>query len=238
MAAAASNVQSFSKGEMIFREGDLGNEMYIIRSGHVEVVRAMGDGEVVLEDMHENEFFGEMSLFGEPKRGAGVRATRPTELFVINRKLLEMQFRKIPDWLVTMIKTVAQRILSTGKGIKVQFPLGLQYSLLNIVQMLVEDIGQKEEKGMSLPLDTTRAEVVNILGADLDEIDFWLKKLDFTNLVKIKGSINRLMVPDAKRLEYYLIYLKAKKKGEVPKDLDPNVVSSFERITKLLSPRK
>ena len=35
-----------------------------------------------------------------------------------------MQFRKIPEWLVTMIKTVAQRILSTGKGIKVQYPLG------------------------------------------------------------------------------------------------------------------
>ena len=81
MAAAPSNVKSFSKGAMVFREGDLGDEMYIIRSGHVEVVRSMGDGEVVLEDMHENEFFGEMSLFGEPKRGVGVRATRPTELF-------------------------------------------------------------------------------------------------------------------------------------------------------------
>ena len=60
MAAASSNVQSFSKGELIYREGDLGNEMYIIRTGHVEVVRAMGDGEVVLDEMHENEFFGEM----------------------------------------------------------------------------------------------------------------------------------------------------------------------------------
>lgn len=235
MGSSPSGLQEFEMGDVIYREGDLGQELYIVRSGKVEIIRTMGDGDVLLDTIGENGFFGEMSLFGEPKRTTNARAVDDCQLLVINKRMLEAQFRQVPDWLVTMIKTIASRILTTGKGVKVQFDVSLEYSILNIINMLLADIGQPQDKGSGLPLDMVREEVVNILGVDEDNIDYWLKKLDFVNIVKIKGKQNMLLIPDEERFEKYVSYLYAKKMGGVmPPELDRQSISAFDRVVKLL----
>ena len=49
-------------GEYIFREGDLGTEMYIINEGKVEILNVVWDEEQVLAELEKGDFFGEMSV--------------------------------------------------------------------------------------------------------------------------------------------------------------------------------
>ncbi len=234
---ATKNTISYKAGTVIFSEGDLGNEMYIIKSGRVEIIREMGDGELVLANLVENEFFGEMALFGDSKRTATVRAVDDSELLVVNKNMLDAQFKKIPEWLVTMIKTIAQRILKTGKGVKINFPVNIEYSLLKSLILLLSEYGINEEKGRSINLTLARQEISNIIGISTDEVDGWLKKFNFVNLIKIVSSKNKILIPDEERLEKFLSYLlwKSPKRKAKEETIDKDLISSFDRIYKLLS---
>ena len=72
-------------GDIIFSEGDIGTDMYIIQSGTVELLKAIGSETRVLATLEKGDFFGEMSVLedvprigvgaGEDRRRAGAGST-------------------------------------------------------------------------------------------------------------------------------------------------------------------
>lgn len=70
-------------GEKIVREGDSGDEMYIILQGKVSIEV----GDIIVGEMGSGDFFGEMSLIDNAPRSATVTAQETTLLFAINEKI-------------------------------------------------------------------------------------------------------------------------------------------------------
>ncbi|HZC67882.1 MAG TPA: cyclic nucleotide-binding domain-containing protein [Nitrospirales bacterium] len=70
----------FMAGERMIAEGDEGNAMYLISRGGGRVVKEIDGREVVLDELGEGEFFGEMSLLVGGPRSASVFATGDTEV--------------------------------------------------------------------------------------------------------------------------------------------------------------
>ena len=85
--------EKFRKGTEIVRQGDVGDKLYIIQSGHVEVsvrsdatnTAAFGT-ERTVADLSEGDYFGEIALLGEVPRTASCRATTPVETWVLNKR--------------------------------------------------------------------------------------------------------------------------------------------------------
>src|SRR5512143_4054122 len=75
----------FDDGEHVYEQGDIGQVMYVIRSGHARVVRADSHGEILLATLGPGDFFGERSLLSGGRRSAGVSAEGVLELEVITR---------------------------------------------------------------------------------------------------------------------------------------------------------
>jgi len=76
-------------GRIIIEEGDVGSEMYIARTGSVEIrkkTRAGDDYTVVKLNAHQNVFFGELALVDDDRRSATVIATEDSELIVITKE--------------------------------------------------------------------------------------------------------------------------------------------------------
>ena len=69
----------YTKGEVIFREGEAGDHVCLITSGHAEVVRDLGDRSVVLGIVGAGEFVGEMAVVEGRPRSATVRAVNAVE---------------------------------------------------------------------------------------------------------------------------------------------------------------
>lgn len=67
--------EHFEPGQVIFRQGDLGDRMYIVLCGEAEVVRRDGGADVRLATVGPGEYFGEMALLHRTTRGATVRCT-------------------------------------------------------------------------------------------------------------------------------------------------------------------
>jgi len=75
------------KGEVIIREGEIGDSLYIIKSGEVEVSRSDEKaGKVVLAHLREGDFFGEVSVITGKPRTATVQTIRPTRLMRLSKK--------------------------------------------------------------------------------------------------------------------------------------------------------
>ena len=60
-------------GSVLFREGESGEEMYVIQAGHVRITKRVARGERVLATLGPGEFLGEMAILNEKPRSATVR---------------------------------------------------------------------------------------------------------------------------------------------------------------------
>ncbi len=81
------HVHHYEPGETIVREGQVGRELYMIRSGEVEVVSTnMSDGEVSIAKLGPREVFGERALLEDTRRTATVRAIGAVDVVVMSRE--------------------------------------------------------------------------------------------------------------------------------------------------------
>lgn len=71
-------------GQVVFRQGDRADAFYVVRSGTLQVEADTPDGLAVLTTLERGDTFGELGLLGHEVRQATVRASRDTELFVVD----------------------------------------------------------------------------------------------------------------------------------------------------------
>jgi len=102
----------YRDGEYIVREGEIGNCMYVIQSGEVEVVRRAGDKEFSLAWLGEGEFFGEMALFDREVRSASVRTVGEVWVLTLEKKSFLRHVRQDPSLAFRILEKMAKRIRS------------------------------------------------------------------------------------------------------------------------------
>ncbi|MCC6352619.1 MAG: cyclic nucleotide-binding domain-containing protein [Verrucomicrobiae bacterium] len=106
--ALAAEEAVYPKGELIFREGELGDRFCVIGDGEVEVVKGLGTpNEVVLARLGSKEFFGEMSLIEGQPRSASIRAARTSIIYVLTNQAIARFSRFWPEFHSTIIFNIA-----------------------------------------------------------------------------------------------------------------------------------
>jgi CRP/FNR family cyclic AMP-dependent transcriptional regulator len=103
--------RSFSKDDTIVTQGTLGIGLFIIESGHADVVRSMSDGEkAVINQLGPTDFFGELSLLDDAPRTASVVATENTQCLVLTQLDFMSALEEDADIPIVMLKELAKRL--------------------------------------------------------------------------------------------------------------------------------
>ena len=103
--------KTFQAGELIVEEGRTGNGCYVILSGKVEVVKALGtDNQLVLARRGAGEVLGEMALLGEWPRTASIRALNEVGCLGIDRWVFLTQLERQPQVGIRMLQILADRL--------------------------------------------------------------------------------------------------------------------------------
>ena len=102
--------KSWADGEVIVRQGEVGNSMYVVQAGEVEVLRETEDGEVRLAVLGAGEFFGEMSIFEHEVRSATVRARGEAHVLTVDKRTLLKRIKEDPFLAVSILQTMSNRI--------------------------------------------------------------------------------------------------------------------------------
>ena len=106
-------------GQVIFRENEPGDNMYIILEGAVEILKeAQGGSSKVLTTVGKGEFFGEMALIDDRPRSATAVASVPCKLLVMSDDHLDSYIVANPDFASKMIRNLAQRLRGANKLIE------------------------------------------------------------------------------------------------------------------------
>ena len=101
---------TYHDGEIIFEEGDPGNEMYFVEEGRVRIVGSYKLTKKVLAIYEKGDFFGEMILFGGKTRSAAAVAIGTTRLLPVTRETLSSQIQSRPEIAMALLETLSNRI--------------------------------------------------------------------------------------------------------------------------------
>jgi voltage-gated potassium channel len=104
--ASALERKYYSPGQTVIQIGEVGQEMYIIGHGIVEVI--LKDGNAVAS-LHEGQCFGEAALLKETMRNASVRAQQYCDLYKLKKEDFLEIIKKHPDLLENMQKITSKR---------------------------------------------------------------------------------------------------------------------------------
>jgi CRP-like cAMP-binding protein len=101
----------FDAGERIFLEDDSGDCLYVVRSGHVDVI-TFG---TVLESVGPGGIFGEMALIDEGPRAAAALAAEATEVAVIDKETFHALVREEPEFALRIMRVLTERVRRMGR---------------------------------------------------------------------------------------------------------------------------
>lgn len=104
--------KQYEDGETIIHESQIGDCMYVIQEGQVEIVKTHRGQEVRLAVLSEGEFFGEMAIFEHERRTATVRALGPAKILTVDQKNFIRRIHEDPSLAYQMVQTMSHRIRS------------------------------------------------------------------------------------------------------------------------------
>jgi CRP-like cAMP-binding protein len=113
-------------GSYIYREGDLGTEMYIIQEGKIALERHFRGQEKRLAVLARGEFFGEMAVLEHLPRSASARALLACRLLVLNGATLDQMVRQSPEIAVRMLRKLSRRLRETDLLLQENFEEAVQ----------------------------------------------------------------------------------------------------------------
>lgn len=95
----------YTPGDYIFRKGEMGDQMYFISRGKVEIVSE--DGKTVFATLSDGSFFGEIAILFSSERTASVRAADYCDLYTLDKFTFDNVLTKFPD-VAKQIHTLAE----------------------------------------------------------------------------------------------------------------------------------
>ena len=108
---AAANEKSLGDGELIFKEGDPGDGLYMVKSGTVEIsVEVQNGARQVLSALPPGEIFGEMAVVDEQPRSACASARGDTSVYFVPRGPFQELIRQFPEAAILMMQEISGRL--------------------------------------------------------------------------------------------------------------------------------
>lgn len=102
--------KEYADGEVIIRQGDIGDCMYVVLEGQVEVIAEGEDGRVHLSTRGEGDIIGEMAIIERDVRCATVRAKGPARLLTLDVKSFMRRMHEDPSLVYRLLQTMSHRI--------------------------------------------------------------------------------------------------------------------------------
>lgn len=106
------SIVEFKSHEMVFKQGEEGDLMYLVQEGEVEVLHEIGGVQKQMAILERGDFFGEMAVLEQEPRSHSVRSLKLTKLVTIDRAGFKSMLTRNADISVRMIRKLSKRLLS------------------------------------------------------------------------------------------------------------------------------
>lgn len=175
--------RSFPAGQVLFREGEPGAEMYVIQSGRVRISKVFPSGERTLAVVGPGEFFGEMAILNDKPRTATATALEALHALVIDGRTFEAMVLGNGEIAVRMITRLARRLHSANAYIDILSRADPRARVILGLARAGEEYGERVEGG-GLRLALSTDDLASMVGLDVPSVQAVIDRLVRVRLVR------------------------------------------------------
>jgi CRP-like cAMP-binding protein len=219
MATAQEIFERYGKvlpaGTTIFREGDAGEEMFIIQSGQVKITKHTSTGEKTLVILSEGDFFGEMAVIDNEPRSASAMTHTDAKLIVLNQEVFESTMQTNAHIVKKIMRNMSARLREANRQIVTLMMKDHNRRVANTLLLLVHKHGRNTDAGFVMDIAMTPMELADMvgLGQDLPKVKDILGKLEKAKIIRMDGQ--QIIIISPENLEKFIKYLEMKEEFEL-----------------------
>ncbi len=204
--------KEYPAGQVLFRQGDAGKEMFVIQEGAVRISVESGGKEKILVELGPGEFLGEMAILNNKPRIATATVTKNSKLLVVNPELFDQMIRGNAEIAVRMIRKLANRLEEADEQIKTLMIKDNKAKVVHMLCNLAEKKGTPVTGGIDIGMSA--AGLARSIGMEEEEVREILSGMVKSQLVADQGQTMIVASPD--KLRKYLEFLALKEQfGEL-----------------------
>ena len=117
LLAFASQRLIFDEGQTLCKEGDRGEQAYVIVKGSADVFVRAGESDIRVATLGRNDFVGDIAILCDTPRTATVKAACRCETLVIGKQQLMGLLKSFPEMGIAMMRVLAQRLERTSHAL-------------------------------------------------------------------------------------------------------------------------
>ena len=188
-----------TKGQVLFKEGDTGDKLFVVIAGKLKLGTYSNDGrENLLSILGPGDMFGELSLFDPGPRTATATA-------VVDSKLLALAHDQVLDWVkvhpqvsLQLLGRLAKRLRKANEVLSDLVFADVPGRVAKAIIELSEKFGTQDNDGLHVNHDLTQEELAQLVGASRETVNKALA--DFATRGWVKLEPRAVIVLDYERL--------------------------------------
>ncbi len=118
LLAFTSERMKYANGDVLFKQGDAGDAAFVIIAGEAEVSIDTDKGPLVVAQLHDHDFVGEIAILCDVPRTATVTARTPLEALRITKDLFFRMVKEFPEIAVEVMRELAHRVENTNTRLR------------------------------------------------------------------------------------------------------------------------
>jgi len=200
--------KEFRRGDVLFREGEPGKEMYVIQAGKVNITKTVRETEKILATLGAGEFFGEMSILNHKPRSAGAVVAEDAKLLVIDPKTFEAMIRGNVEIAVRLIKKLSDRLQEADEQIENLLFRDPSSRVVHYLWQAALKRGKDTPQGKLLSVNLNELHVR--MGVSAPEVQEAVNKTAKAKIISVVPE--GVLVPDTGKMKKYLEFLEMKER--------------------------
>jgi CRP-like cAMP-binding protein len=203
--------REFRAGEVLFREGESGEEMFVIQTGVVRISKHVGGEERPLATLGRGEFVGEMAILNEKPRTATATVVEDAKLLVIGAKTLEMMISNNAEIALRLVKKLARRLDSADELVQILLNPDPEARVMLGLKRHAEAFGEESPTGIKVHLSAE--DLAQEVGTEVRQVEDVLRRLTRLRIATAERT-GAIVVADVGRLMEFLEFLERPGKVE------------------------
>ncbi len=184
---------------VLFHEGDVGEEMFIIQSGRVKISKRIRGVEKTLATLQKGEFFGEMAILNDKPRSASAETLDNCDMLVIDRKTFDALSRGNSEIAVRFIKRLADRLREANDQME---SLMIKDNTSRLVSILAKHVREQKKAG---EFTMTIEDLAGLAGIEGSLARTILEKLASVRIIEVSGD--KVHIKNQDQVDRLLRYL-------------------------------
>lgn len=193
--------RSFKKDQIIFHQGDAGEEVFIVASGKVRIYRLAPSGnETTIDIFHAGRILGEFAPLDDQDRSTSAIALEPSTLLSIPKQKFIAHLRAMPDLALGLIRLITAKARWTTDFAESLAQYDAAGRLLHILLHYNERFGEEIEIGKkyALDLNLTQSDLASLVGVKRGWMNHLLQDWDRRGLIQYRAG--KMIILDLPRV--------------------------------------